>query len=425
MSNATDDNSHQRHDQLEPLPGEQGIPSVHQAATGGVSAKMIMAVVVMLASLIFAGYSLLGNNKEDQAKAEKAAQSKGPKAAATSTTTSKKFDPSKLPEGAPAVPAPSVTSVPGIEVENTQADPIGVRSNRTMASTTPSKASPLDSSANLTLVTNTEGNEPREGSTPQDERVTAAKERLAELQDTMKGLVNNLNTVTRAPAAPTGSTPAKSPVPPLGGQLVASGTARISATLLGNRSLTLPKGTTFNCALKTRIVSEQSGYVSCQVLRNVYSDNGRVLLIERGSHLDGEYTAKYRTGQTRIFVIWSRVRTSEGVTVDIESPATGPLGEAGVDGFVDQHWGERFGGAMLVTLIDDAVKITVANQQSAASTVVAQDTGDTAAKVAEKMLDASVNIPPTIYKNQGEVVGIYVSKDVDFSSVYELRTVAR
>jgi type IV secretion system protein VirB10 len=42
------------------------------------------------------------------------------------------------------------------------------------------------------------------------------------------------------------------------------------------------------------------------------------------------------------------------------------------------------------------------------------------AKVAEKMLDSTINMPPTIYKNQGEVVGIYVSKDVDFSRVYEL-----
>ncbi len=424
MSNAVEGSGDARHDQLEPLPGEQGIPSVHQATAAGVSAKMIVAVVVMVASLVFAGYALLGGNKDNQAKAEKAAESKGPKAAAATTTASKKFDPSKLPEGAPAVPSPAVTPVPGIEPESNQADPIGVRSTRSTASSSPSKASPLDSSANLALVTNTEGNEPRESTTPQDERVTEAKERLSELQDTMKGLVTNLTNVTRAPAATTA--PATKPATPaLGGQLVASGTARISATMLGNRSLTLPKGTTFNCALKTRIVSEQSGFVSCQVLRNVYSDNGRVLLIERGSHLDGEYTAKYRTGQTRIFMVWSRVRTSEGVTVDIESPATGPLGESGVDGYVDNHWAERFGGAMLVTLIDDAVKITVAKQASAASTVVAQDTGDTASKVAEKMLDASVNIPPTIYKNQGEVVGIFVSKDVDFSSVYELRTVAR
>ena len=50
-----------------------------------------------------------------------------------------------------------------------------------------------------------------------------------------------------------------------------------------SRSLTLPKGTAFTCALKTKVISATSGLVGCQVQRNVFSDDGRVLLIERGS----------------------------------------------------------------------------------------------------------------------------------------------
>src|SRR5207344_2775773 len=73
-----------------------------------------------------------------------------------------------------------------------------------------------------------------------------------------------------------------------GGQLPSSVTPRVTAGVIGNRSLTLPKGTAFTCALKTRLVSAASGFVSCQVLRNVFSEDGRVLLIERGSHMDGE-----------------------------------------------------------------------------------------------------------------------------------------
>ncbi len=40
------------------------------------------------------------------------------------------------------------------------------------------------------------------------------------------------------------------------------------------------------------------------------------------------------------------------------------------------------------------------------------------------MLDSTINIPPLIYQNQGGIVGIYVARDVDFSSVYELRPTA-
>ena len=87
--------------------------------------------------------------------------------------------------------------------------------------------------------------------------------------------------------------------------------------MLGYRSLVLPKGTAFTCALKTKVISAVSGLVGCQVLRNVFSDDGRVLLIERGSHMDGEYrAASVRPGTVRIPVVWSRIRTPHGVTVE-------------------------------------------------------------------------------------------------------------
>ncbi len=150
-----------------------------------------------------------------------------------------------------------------------------------------------------------------------------------------------------------------------GGQLQGSPTPKVAASMLGNRSLTLPKGTAFTCALKTKVISATSGLVGCQVQRNVYSDDGRVLLIERGSHLDGEYrVTSVRPGTVRIPVLWTRIRTPHGVTVDIESPGTGQLGESGIDGYVDNRWVERIGAAMLLSLIDDSVKLVIQNQAS-------------------------------------------------------------
>ncbi|MCB2017351.1 MAG: type IV secretion system protein VirB10, partial [Hydrogenophaga sp.] len=209
-----------------------------------------------------------------------------------------------------------------------------------------------------------------------------------------------------------------------GGQLQGSATPKVAASTLGDRSLTLPKGTAFTCALKTRVISATSGLVGCQVQRNVYGDNGRVLLIERGSHLDGEYRiSSVRPGMVRIPVLWTRVRTPHGVTVDIESPGTGQLGESGIDGFVDNRWGERIGAAMLLSLIDDSVKLVIQNQtqDQQADTIVLPSTTDNTSKLAEKVLDSTINIPPLLYQNQGGIVGIYVARDVDFSSVYELQ----
>ena len=40
--------------------------------------------------------------------------------------------------------------------------------------------------------------------------------------------------------------------------------------------------------------------------------------------------------------------------------------------------------------------------------------------MATEALKNTINIPPTLYKNQGEQVGIYIARDLDFSDVYDV-----
>jgi type IV secretion system protein VirB10 len=213
--------------------------------------------------------------------------------------------------------------------------------------------------------------------------------------------------------------------PPLFGTMERSATPTVQARLLADRSLTIPKGTLFTCSLKTRVVTATNGLVGCQVTRNVFSDDGRVLLIERGSHLDGEYRiVQVRPGVTRIPVLWTRVRT-QTASIDLDSPATGQLGESGLGGYVDNRWGERLGASLLLSLIDDAVKFGLASQGGNSSggnnAFVLPNTTAQGSKLAERVLEATINIPPLLYQNQGGVVGVYVARDIDFSSVYELK----
>ena len=37
------------------------------------------------------------------------------------------------------------------------------------------------------------------------------------------------------------------------------------------------------------------------------------------------------------------------------------------------------------------------------------------------MLKQGSQLKPSLYKNQGEIIKIFVARDVDFSTVYELR----
>jgi type IV secretion system protein VirB10 len=428
---------------ISPLEGEVGIPSVVQPSGVTVSRKGIVAVALLALSLVAVStisiQRALSNGKKDDDTSKRTGDR--PTAAAG--------DPRRLDMTLPLVAsAPSGRVIPAIvpTPEEMRAEPIGVRR------TEPQRMSPED--APVLLVTSRPGGTARagdgtsirpndtassDGMSASDDALAGTRRNLELYQRQLQGLLNSLT--KQQPLLPNGGLPngglpiapaeppSSAPISGLfGGELEKSATPRVAAGLLGNRSLTLPKGTAFTCALKTKLISAASGFVGCQVQRNVFSDDGRVLLIERGSHLDGEYRiASVRPGTVRIPVLWTRLRTPLGVTVDIESPGTGPLGESGVDGYVDNRWPERIGAAMLLSLIDDSVKLVIQNQGNdhAGDTVILPSTTSNTSKLAEKVLDSTINIPPLIYQNQGGIVGIYVARDVDFSSVYELKALAR
>ncbi|WP_375669363.1 TrbI/VirB10 family protein, partial [Bartonella sp. MR168JLCBS] len=126
------------------------------------------------------------------------------------------------------------------------------------------------------------------------------------------------------------------------------------AAQLRNRDLLITQGTQIDCTLETKIVTSQPGMTTCHLTRDVYSTSGRVVLVDRGSKVVGFYQSGIQQGQTRVFVQWSRIETPSGVIVNLDSPGTGPLGESGIDGWIDKHFWHRFGGAIMMRIIGDS-----------------------------------------------------------------------
>lgn len=207
---------------------------------------------------------------------------------------------------------------------------------------------------------------------------------------------------------------------PLRDQLVPTSTGRSTAGWLGNRDFVLPKGTLIDCILNTALVSTVSGMTTCVIDRDVYSDNGRVVLIEKGALVTGEYTSSLRQGQERLFVVWDRIKTPMGVVIKASSPAADQLGANGVPGYVENHWAQRVGGAIFLSLVQDAIDYKTQQEAGRSGAIVLPNSSNTVDSLASKILDATINIPPTLSKEQGAKVSIYVSRDLDFSTVYEL-----
>jgi len=189
----------------------------------------------------------------------------------------------------------------------------------------------------------------------------------------------------------------------------------VRARKLGDRSFLLLAGTAIPCVLQTAMDSTTPGYVSCVISSDVYSENGATVLLEKGSKVMGEYRSSLKAGQARLFVLWTRAVTPNGVALDLASPAIDALGRAGFDGDVDGHFWERFGGALLLSVVDDGAAALAPRNGAGLETLrVPSDAAGLA-------VAHSIDIPPTLKKPQGSEVAIFAAQDFDFSSVYGLK----
>ncbi|MBX4335228.1 type IV secretion system protein VirB10 [Bartonella raoultii] len=198
----------------------------------------------------------------------------------------------------------------------------------------------------------------------------------------------------------------------------------INASNLGNRNYIISMGTSIPCILETAISSDQQGFTSCIVSRDILSDNGRVVLLDKGTQIIGEYRGGLKRGQTHLFMLWNRAKTPNGIIITLASPATDNLGRSGMSGHIDNHWFERIGSALLISIIKDATRY--ANKRLGTDKDPEKSETDTISSgqnIANLAVENYANIAPTLYKNQGEMVNVFVARDLNFSNVYKLKLI--
>ena len=192
------------------------------------------------------------------------------------------------------------------------------------------------------------------------------------------------------------------------------------ASQLRDPSHPVIEGSVIAAVLETALNSDLPGYVRAVVTREVKGFDGTKTLVPRGSRLIGQYKSGVALGQSRTFVIWTRLIRPDGAMIELASPATDGLGRGGLDGDLDTHFFERFGGAILLTLLNiGGAAVTDSSDTSIviASTRAGMEAGSSA-------LTSPANIGPTVTVPQGSPVRVFVSQDLDFSSVGPVKTSA-
>lgn len=196
----------------------------------------------------------------------------------------------------------------------------------------------------------------------------------------------------------------------------------VRAQVLPTQRLLLPKGAFIDCTLETAIDSTLPGMTTCVMATDAFGVDGQVVLLERGTKLIGETRGQVQQGSARVFVLWTEARTPTGVVVPLASPGADELGRSGLPGTVNTHFWQRFGAAMLVSVIDGAVEGAVQSSRGGNGTVIINPSASQG--VMTEVLKGTINIPPTVVKQQGDRIQVLVARDLDFRSVYELQSAA-
>lgn len=176
----------------------------------------------------------------------------------------------------------------------------------------------------------------------------------------------------------------------------------------------VPQGAIMGAVMETALNSDLPGYARAVIQRDVYSFDGTAVLIPAGSRLIGQYKSGVAQGASRVFVLWTRLIRPDGVSIDLASPAVDELGRGGLGGKVNRHFFQRFGGAILSSVLTAGVSAATAGL-AGGSTVIVGSAGQ-AANLAGQAVQSN-DIPPTITTRQGAGVRVFVARDLDFSKV--------
>lgn len=185
------------------------------------------------------------------------------------------------------------------------------------------------------------------------------------------------------------------------------------ADRIASTRLVVPQGSIIVAVLETAINSDLPGQVRAVVSRDVRGFDGSQVLVPRGSRLIGEYSSGVALGQSRAFVIWTRLLRPDGVSVQLGSAATDQLGAAGLAGKVNTHFFKRFGAATLLSVITTGLDYLANSALNVSGVIIGSS--NQATQLAGIALQRQIDIPPTIRIVQGTPVRVLVARDLDFS----------
>jgi len=177
------------------------------------------------------------------------------------------------------------------------------------------------------------------------------------------------------------------------------------------------QGTMLTGVLLTEINSDLPGPILAQITTNIFdSKTGRHLLIPQGSKLIGEYNSAVSHGQKRAQVAWTRLILPNAESVALgRMPGVDAKGASGLQGSVDNHYGDLFVSVLVTSLLSAGVGLAQGPVNPTAVSpqqVIGQSVGQEVGRVGTKMAERSLDVQPTLKVSSGTKINVFATTDV-------------
>ncbi len=192
------------------------------------------------------------------------------------------------------------------------------------------------------------------------------------------------------------------------------------------------QGKVISAVLETAVDTDLASTVRAVITRDVYAEEGKNILIPRGSRVIGTYSTAVTSGQTRVTINWNRIIRVDGMSLNIASIGADRLGRAGVQGDLDNRYVQQLANSFLSSVLSVGTSL-VAEKLSGSTGItstVSSLTGETTTTSgkasdyalidatqqfmddAKQIVDDIAEQKPVIRIPQGEKIVIMVTQDV-------------
>ena len=181
-------------------------------------------------------------------------------------------------------------------------------------------------------------------------------------------------------------------------------------------------GTLIPGILVTEINSDLPGNILGQVSSNIYSSNGKYILIPMGTKIVGRYDSSLVYGQNRVLIVWERLIFPDRSTLELDNlPGTDLLGRAGMSGKVNYHGWKLLRSVVLSSILGATtsglgnVQLKADNKGNRSVSIggtAAEEAKDSLNQAVSSLIDRDLNRQPTVKIKQGSRFNIFVTRDM-------------